>query len=90
MVNRSQNLLLIIFVIILGIAGGYIYYSAIGLSSAVPIPELPVKEKDSLVSFKDLELNLSVSSEKLNQLRIFGESPVNPGTSGRNNPFAPF
>lgn len=87
--SESSPNLIPLLVVVLGIVGGYLYYSNVS-SNSEPVYNLPQEiQQDSLSQFKNLELNFKVlENSKYRSLEIFGESPVSPGTPGKTNIFA--
>lgn len=85
--NRTLALL----IIIVGFAGGFLYYSQIASPGIEPIPPVPVSANDNLGSFRDFDLNFDfVNAAEYKNLKTFGEFPVTPGTLGKKDIFAPF
>jgi len=86
---QSNNNLVLMILIFAGIVGGYLYHT--NISSELFInPPLNGKTGD-LDDFKDISLTLSDKEiTRIDSLRVFGESPVNPGLTGKRNIFAPF
>lgn len=83
------NRLLIMLIIIIGFGGGYFYFSQLVSEPSVSISPFSDKE-DDLSAFKDFRLNTAVLEDKTFQaLQIFGELPVIPGATGKQNPFVP-
>ena len=79
-----------IAIIVLGVIAGYLFFSLIIQGTEVEIP-LPVTTDDTLSKFKDLSLDFSIFDDaRFKSLKIFGESPVQPGATGRVDIFAPF
>ncbi len=70
---------------------GYVFYFMLIKGSIAEIP-LPAAAQDNALSkFKDLSLDFSIFDDvRFKSLRIFGESPVQPGQTGRADIFAPF
>ncbi len=86
--SSNQNLLLVIFIILLGFAGGYLYSSQV--MGEFTAPALPSDGKETFEKLKALKADFSVLTNKdIQALRIFGESPVNPGATGKSDLFAP-
>lgn len=83
----SQSKLLLYLLILVGAVGGYIYYSQVSsIEAEVAAP--PVSTLDTL---KELKLDFkALENEKYQALKVFGESPVLPGTTGKSDPFATF
>lgn len=90
-IKESQSPVIPIALIALGIIAGYLFYSQ---SPKGDIPEIPlpaISSDETLSKFKDLSLDFSVFDDfKFRSLKIFGESPVQPGPTGRVDIFAPF
>ena len=86
--KRQSNLImgLIVFV---GIILGYIFYSQ-SADVVLPPDDMAQESRDTLLQFKSINFNFAVlQSPLLRTLRVFGESPVNIGTPGKDNIFAP-
>ena len=81
-----NNNFILIIIVITGVALGYIYYTN---SSSELFVAPPLNGKvDDLSELASLSLDLSLF-DVAGSLRIYGEYPVDPGTTGRRNPFAP-
>lgn len=78
-------------IVVIGIIAGYFFYTSFIKEEFVEIP-LPAAIQDGTLSkFKDLSLDFSAFDDsRFKSLRIFGESPVQPGQTGRTDIFAPF
>ncbi len=88
--SNNQSLLIISLIIVLGFALGYFYYSGWAVPARVPIEPSPVSEKDNLKMFEHLKIDFSIlDNRKYKALEVFGESPVNPGITGKKDLFAP-
>ena len=88
--QTNQNFLIPALIIILGLAVGYFYYSSIAVPAQIPIPTPPVSSSDDLKAFEALQIDYSIlSNKKFPSLQIFGESPVNPGATGKQDLFSP-
>lgn len=88
--DSSSQKLVFVLIVILGLAAGYIYYSQFGLSSFTIEPS-PISDKNDLGKFESLNTDLSIlENKRFKVLQIFGESPVNPGVTGKRDIFAPF
>lgn len=86
-VNKSVAIL----ILVLAFAMGYLYYSQSIKPNELPVNPPPVTASDSLAKFKDLTINFSVLDDnKFKSLRVFGESPVKPGATGKRDLFAPY
>jgi hypothetical protein len=90
--NKNSNLFVQVAVVLLGLVGGYIYYSQIikPAKMAVALPDIP--KSDTLNKFEDLKsYNFGILNDPVfKSLRVLGDIPVQPGTTGRTDLFAPF
>ena len=51
----------------------------------------PIAAKDDLAMFENLTIDFSILDDtRFRSLRVFGESPVRPGVTGKRDIFAPF
>ena len=91
MANQSnQNILILALIVVLGFAMGYFYYSGWAVPARVPVEPPPVSERDNLKMFENMKIDFSIlDNKKYKALDIFGESPVNPGSTGKKDIFAP-
>lgn len=91
--NQNQNNIFIQAAIIgLGIVGGYLYYSQLIEPNKQAIVVNEISHQDILTKFKDAKsFNFEIfNKDYFKALKILGEAPVLPGSTGRNNIFAPF
>lgn len=91
-VKKSGGMFLYIAIIFIGIIGGYFYYAQIIVPSKEPITLPDIPRDDSLSKFKNPEsFDFRIFSQNSFQsLKTLGEAPVQPGTTGRDDVFAPF
>ena len=88
--SNNQNTLVVALIIIIGFAFGYFYYYQWIVPGRVPIEPPPVAGRDDLKKFENLKIDFSIlDNKKYKALEIFGESPVNPGVTGKKDLFAP-
>ncbi len=88
--STNQNTLIIALIIVLGFAGGYIYYSQWAVPARVLIEPPVIAGRDDLKKFENLKIDFSIlDNSKYKALEIFGESPVNPGVTGKKDIFSP-
>ena len=88
--SNNQNILILALIIVLGFGVGYFYYSQWAVPARVPIEPPLVSGRDDLKVFENLKINFSIlDNKKYKVLEIFGESPVNPGITGKKDLFAP-
>jgi hypothetical protein len=90
--KAGTSLFVQIAIVLLGVVGGYMYYSSIIKPAKITlsVPEIP--KEDSLNKFKDTKsFDFSVLNDPVfKSLKILGDVPVKPGTTGRTDLFAPF
>jgi hypothetical protein len=90
-VKENPNLIIPIALVALGIIAGYLFYSQSLKGDALDIPPPAISSDQTLSKFKSLNLDFSVFDDfKFRSLKVFGESPVQPGPTGRVDIFAPF
>ena len=88
--SNNQSILIVALIIVLGFAVGYFYYSQWAIPAMVPVEPPPVAGKDDLKKFENLKIDFSIlDNKKYKALEVFGESPVNPGITGKKDLFAP-
>lgn len=88
MITRSQANLFSILLIIVGVIGGYLYYTQFASQSVVLKTELI--DRDDLEKFQNLKLDFSVlDSDLFEALQQIGEAPIDPGQTGKKDIFAP-
>jgi len=88
--SKNQSILISALIVVLGFAAGYFYYSQWAVPAKVPVEPPPVSDKDDLKKFENLKIDFSIlDNKKYQSLEIFGESPVNPGITGKKDLFAP-
>lgn len=86
----TQNLLILVMIILLGIAVGYFYYSSFVVPALAPVLPPPIAQTDDLKAFEGLQIDFGIlANKKFQSLQIFGESPVNPGATGKKDLFTP-
>lgn len=88
--SNNQTTLIVALILVLGFTIGYFYYSQWIVPARVAIEPPPVSERDDLKKFESLKIDFSIlDNKKYKALEIFGESPVNPGVTGKRDIFAP-
>ncbi len=88
--SNNQSTLIVILIVVLGFAVGYFYYSQWSVPARTLIEPPPVAGKDNLRLFENLKIDFSIlDNKKYKALEVFGESPVNPGVTGKKDIFAP-
>ncbi len=86
----SSKLLYIVLIIAIGLVGGYVAYSQWLKPAETLIPAPAISNQDSLAAFKNLKIDFSVlDNSAYKSLITSGESPVNPGITGKKDLFAP-
>jgi len=90
MTSPSSSKLYIALIILAGLIGGYITYSQWIKPAEALIPAPLISSQDSLAAFKDLKIDFKVLNDSTyKNLITSGESPVNPGVTGKKDLFAP-
>jgi len=85
--NNSITLL----ILVVAFAAGYLFYSQFIQPAQLPIDPIPLSAKEDLTMLKDLTIDFSILDDsRFKSLRVFGESPVRPGVTGKRDIFAPF
>ena len=88
--QNNQTTLIIALIIVLGFAVGYFYYSQWVVPDRVLVEPPPIAGRDDLKTFENLKIDFSIlDNKRYKALEIFGESPVNPGITGKKDIFAP-
>ena len=80
------------FIVMIGLILGYLNFSELEEEPASTISKESIINKSDIELFSVFGVDFSVfESETYKSLEIFGESPVDIGTTGqKKNPFAPF
>lgn len=83
----KQSPTLLYLIILLGVVLGYLYNSQTDPTASVPtVP--PKDQLTTLQPFTNLKIDYSLlTSNQFQQLKIFGELPVQPQAGGRSDPF---
>lgn len=78
-------------IVFFGLMLGYLIYSNTPpAENELPQPAVP-PDQETREKISQLQLNFSLFDHlSFDQLKIFGEVPVQPGEVGKENPFAPF
>ena len=89
--QQTTNNSMMLLILVVAFAIGYLYYSQSIQPAQLPIDPIPLSARDDLVMFKDLTIDFSILDDtRFKSLRVFGESPVKPGVTGKRDIFAPF
>jgi hypothetical protein len=88
--NSSPSKLYLLLIVLVGVAAGYIIYGQWIKPAEEAIPAAPVSKQDTLKAFENLKINFSILNDAAyKDLVTSGESPVNPGVTGKKDLFAP-
>jgi len=88
---QTTNRSIILLILVIAFAVGYLYYSQSIQPAQLPLEPVPLSAKDDLNMFRDLTIDFSILDDtRFKSLRVFGESPVRPGVTGKRDIFAPF
>lgn len=91
MTQQPLNRSIMLLILVVALAVGYLYYSQSIQPAQLPISSSPISTKDDLLIFKDISIDFSIlDNTKFKSLRVFGESPVRPGVTGKRDLFGPF
>ena len=91
MAQQPANKSIMMLIVVVAFAIGYLFYSQSIQPAQLPINPPPLSAKDDLAKFKDLTIDFSILDDsRFKSLRVFGESPVRPGVTGKRDLFAPF
>lgn len=89
--QQTQNSLILVMIVLLGIVVGYFYYSSYVVPAMVPVPPPPIAHADDLKALEGLKIDYGIlTNKKFQSLQIFGELPVNPGATGKKDLFSTF
>ena len=89
--QQTTNNSITLLILVVAFAIGYLFYSQSIRPAQLPTDSLPLSARDDLVMFKDLIIDFSILDDsRFKSLRVFGESPVKPGVTGKRDIFAPF
>ena len=88
--SQSSSKLYIALIVLVGLIGGYIIYSQWIKPTEAMIPPPTVGSQDGLSTIKNLKIDFKVlDNSTYKGLITSGESPVNPGITGKKDIFAP-
>jgi len=91
MAIKQTNNSIMLLILVVAFAVGYLYYSQSIQPAQLPINPPPIVAGDDLAIFKDLTIDFSILDDsRFKSLKVFGESPVKPGAAGKRDIFAPF
>ncbi len=85
--TQSSSKLYVILIVLVGIVFGYVIYTQWLKPAEAVVPPPALSNQDSLTSFQNLKIDFSALNSA--GLVISGESPVNPGATGKKDLFAP-
>lgn len=90
--QKGTSVIIQLIIIIVGIVGGYFYYSQIIKPNEGRITVTNISTSDTLSRFKDVNTFdfATFADVGFRSLKIIGEAPVQPVTGGRTDIFAPF
>jgi hypothetical protein len=86
----SPSRLYVLLIIAAGLIGGYVFYGQWIKSGEALVSPAPISNQDNLATFQNLKIDFSVLDDSAyKKLVTSGEAPVNPGTTGKKDLFAP-
>lgn len=75
----------------MGFVVGYFYYSQATADQTFEVPVSAEFNDEAYLKFKDFKFDFSLfSNSGFSSLRNIGDFPIQPGITGKDNPFAPF
>lgn len=90
MTSPSSSKLYIALIVLIGLVGGYVVYSQWIAPSEAIVPPPKISNQDDLATFKNLKIDFKILDDSAyKSLITSGESPVNPGITGKKDIFAP-
>lgn len=90
MTSPSSSKLYVLLIVFIGVIGGYIAYSQWIKPAEALIPAPAITNQDSLTALKNLKIDFkALDDAAYKSLITSGESPVNPGVTGKKDIFAP-
>ena len=88
--SPATSKLYVALIVLMGIIVGYLFYSSYIVPTQTAIPAPPISNSDNLATFQNLKIDFSVlDNPAYKNLMTYGESPVNPGATGKKDLFAP-
>ncbi|OGN28801.1 MAG: hypothetical protein A3A33_03405 [Candidatus Yanofskybacteria bacterium RIFCSPLOWO2_01_FULL_49_25] len=82
--------LILLLVALLGIIGGYIYYTQIGASGEDLVQAAPGANDSSFLRFKTLKLDFSLlDTAPFSNLKTYGDIPIQSSVGTRDDIFNP-
>jgi len=88
--QESYSKLYVSLIVLIGLIGGYIAYSQWIKPSETLVPPPIISTKDSPTTLKSIKIDFKVLDGSVYKgLITSGESPVNPGITGKKDLFAP-
>ncbi|MEK7645548.1 MAG: hypothetical protein AAB374_00310 [Patescibacteria group bacterium] len=87
---QTSSKLYIALIVLIGLVGGYIMYSQWIQPAEIPVPPPAISTQDSPTTLKNIKIDFKVLDDSVYKALITsGESPVNPGATGKKDIFAP-
>jgi len=88
--QESYSKLYVSLIVLVGLIGGYVVYSQWVKPSETLVPPPTISTKDGPATLKSIKIDFSVLDDSTyKKLITSGESPVNPGITGKKDLFAP-
>ena len=90
MATQPVSKIYLFLIMLVGIIGGYLFYST-WLKPAEPVTPPPaISNSDDLKTFQNLKINFGILDDQAYKtFNISGEVPVNAGVTGKRDIFAP-
>lgn len=88
--STGPSKLYLLLIVLIGLIGGYVLYGQIIKPSEEAIAAPAVDKQDNLNSFRNMKIDFNaIKNISSKDLIVSGESPVNPGVTGKKDLFAP-
>lgn len=87
--HHTTNPLILLLIMVLGVIAGYMFYRQGG--DAV-VPSVPAAANDpAFVKYKDFKFDFTLfQNPSFTDLKTYGQVPIVPGSTGRQDVFAPW
>jgi hypothetical protein len=90
MTSTQPSKLYVVLIILMGLVIGYVAYSQWIKPGEEGVTPAPLSSQNDLASFKNLKIDFNMLKDLISKgFIVSGESPVNPGMTGKKDLFAP-
>lgn len=89
--KSTTNPFILFLIILVSAIVGYVFYSQSGSRDQVPIPAPDSVNDVIYLKFKDIKYDFAlIEDQSFNALKTYGEFPIQPGTTGKEDIFNGF